>query len=73
MCNHIMSVNFILADSEGFVILYLLNSLQTEFFPFFLFFLLIRIMYREMLHVFQRVESIHKTQTGFSLEHQNKQ
>ena len=25
----------------------------------------------EMLHVFQRVESIHKTQPGFSLEYQN--
>ena len=35
---------------------------------FFLFFLLIRIMFIEMLHVFQ---SIRQTQAGFSLEYQS--
>ena len=43
------------------------NCKLNNFFPFFHFFSG-RIMYIEMLHVFQRVESIHKTKAGFSLE-----
>ena len=37
-------------------------------FSFFLFILLIRIMCIKMMYLFQRVNSIHKTQTGFFLE-----
>ena len=36
---------------------------------FFLFFVVIEIMCIKMLHVFQRVEPIHKTQARFSLEY----
>ena len=59
------------ANSIGFLILYLLRKVNIFFFLFLLFFVLIRNMYMEMLHVFERLESIHKKQTGFSLEYQN--
>ena len=36
-----------------------------------IFFILVIIRSIEMLHVFQRIESIHETQAGFSLEYQN--
>ena len=45
-----------------------MQKLWTEyFFSFFLTFLLIRVACIKMLNVFQRVEPIHETQTGFSL------
>ena len=45
--------------------------LNEYFLPFFIFFLLIRIMCIKMLHVFQMIESIHETQAGYSLEYEN--
>ena len=47
------------------------KNCKLDFSIFSVFLLSIRIMYIEMLVVFQRVESIHETQAWFSLEYQN--
>ena len=65
-----MATNFHRANSKGVVILHVLREVVHRIF-FFLFFILIRNICIEMLHVFQRDESIYKMQAGFSLEYQN--
>ena len=53
-------------NSKGFLILHVLRKVVNRKFSylFVLFFLVIRIMRIDMRHMFQRIESIHKTQAG---------
>ena len=67
--SHGVLVNF----SKYFVMLHTFRKVVFWIFFFFFFFLSFRFMCIEMLPVFQRVKSIHGTQTGFSLFSKNYQ